>query len=373
MIEIKLKLCIYNVMRKIIILLSIIVMFAGCATTVSVVNTAPPKGGEPRVNRVAVFPLTDDRGDYISTSLANVLNQLEYKGSRAYTVLDRKIIENILKEQQFQMTVADPDTIIEFGRLAGVEGGFTGGVRYSGSERTVQEQRTRTETYTAIVNEYRPGVGNVAVAKEQKRQVPYYVNCSEGSYSMAVSLSLTDYVTTQVIYAGSFSRAISTKKCPDTSMSTQKSGFDTGKSALGKEVIELKNLSTATDTYTVMANDILAQVAKEFGEYTLIMDIEVAEKDNNLNKSDKDAFKNAVGYMEKGNTARACEIWRDMEGRNANAPYLFYNLGLCSEIAGDYDGAASYYNKADRLTGKPDKMIGKAIDRVATKRAEGIH
>jgi curli biogenesis system outer membrane secretion channel CsgG len=44
------------------------------------------------------------------------------------TVVSRSNMERILREQQFQMTLADPDTAVEFGRLAGAEYIVTGTV-----------------------------------------------------------------------------------------------------------------------------------------------------------------------------------------------------------------------------------------------------
>lgn len=44
------------------------------------------------------------------------------------SVLSRSQMENILKEQQFQMTLADTDTIMELGKLSGVKYIFTGSV-----------------------------------------------------------------------------------------------------------------------------------------------------------------------------------------------------------------------------------------------------
>lgn len=44
------------------------------------------------------------------------------------TLINRSHLEKVLKEQQFQMTIADPDTIMEFGRLSGVKYIVTGSV-----------------------------------------------------------------------------------------------------------------------------------------------------------------------------------------------------------------------------------------------------
>lgn len=44
------------------------------------------------------------------------------------TLVNRSHLDKILQEQQFQMTMADPDSVMEFGRLSGVRYIFTGSV-----------------------------------------------------------------------------------------------------------------------------------------------------------------------------------------------------------------------------------------------------
>lgn len=60
--------------------------------------------------------MTPQLSEYAQASTESVL--VSMGGSK---VVSRSQMEAILKEQQFQMTLADPDTVVEFGRLSGAE------------------------------------------------------------------------------------------------------------------------------------------------------------------------------------------------------------------------------------------------------------
>jgi tetratricopeptide (TPR) repeat protein len=337
-------------------------LLTGCAATVTMTNTAPPKAGLPSVHRVAVLPFVDDKGDYVSATFATVLSGLRYQDAAAYTVFDRNLMQEIISEQQFQMTLADPNTAMEFGQLVGVEAGFTGAVRYDQSSRRFQESRTHTVTRTTVIN-------NETVTTSYPET--YYVDCYQDDHSMSVSLRLTDYSSTQIIYSNSFSRTLSTKSCSDEAMMTT-TNFPSNKNALGTESIALPVLATSSDPYVQMANNIIEAAAKDLGEYTVSITAEIAKKDKTLGDDATDIFESAVDYMKEGDTARACELWGSLQAANEHAPYLTFNLGLCQEISGQYEAALELYDEADRLLGERDELIQGGVQRVKSKIDMGL-
>ena len=344
-------------MKKLCIF-AVLILLTGCATTYTMRNTAPPKAGAPVVHRVAVMSFDGDEGNYVSTSLAAMLPRLTYQGSKAYDVLNRESIKEILNEQQFQMTIADPDTMIEFGLLAGIEGGFTGSVKYKESSERYREERSEI--------------------KDNKTR-KYYVQCVENSYDISVSTKLTDYSTSRILYTKTLPQSITSKKCDDwtsarSSITSFGSSFRSGDVSYSERPSEaISVLRDSDNPYVIMSNNILREIAKDLGEYTVTMNAAVAKNEKSIkNKNDEANFKNAAEYMEKGNAGRACEEWHKLAANYPSAPYLVYNLGLCAEIAGDLEGALDYYNAADRYLGSPDKMILSAVSRIKLKQSKDL-
>ena len=344
-------------MKKICILATLVLLTA-CATTYTMRNTAPPKAGVPVVHRVAVMPFDGDKGNYVSTSLAAMLPRLHYQGSKAYDVLNRDSIKEILNEQQFQMTIADPETMIEFGLLAGIEGGFTGSVSYKESIERFREEHSK------IVD---------------NKTVKYYAQCVNNKYDISISTKLTDYSTSRIVYSKTLPQSITNKKCDDwssarSSVTSFGSSFRSGDVNYTEHPSEaISVLRDSDDPYVIMSNNVLREIAKDLGEYTVSMNATVAKKEKSItNKDDEARFKSAAEYMEKGNVGRACEEWNSLAVKYPRAPYLTYNLGLCAEIAGDLTAALDYYNAADRYLGSSDNMISSAISRIKLKQSKDL-
>jgi Flp pilus assembly protein TadD len=68
---------------------------------------------------------------------------------------------------------------------------------------------------------------------------------------------------------------------------------------------------------------------------------------------------------------RACGLWEQGHALAPNSTSLVYNLGICAEAAGSFDGALALYQEADQLLQKPNKTINTALYRVS-KRIESI-
>jgi tetratricopeptide (TPR) repeat protein len=300
-----------------------------CGTKVTMYHTAPPRNGAPVVHRVTVMPFEGDRGGYVTSSLATMLPQLKYEDAQAYQVLDRENIKDIIAEQEFQMTIADPDTMMEFGMLAGIEGGFTGDIFYDNRVSYRQEERSE---------------------RVDNRTRRYFVTCTDKEYSLRLGIKLTDYRTSSVIYSRSFAEAVTERSCPDQ-------GY----------------YNSYRDYYVEMANSVLQEIKQDLGEYQVQTAANLASKDELIeDKADKKSFEAAVEFMESGDANRACEAWGALEMKYNYAPYVAYNLGVCSEMSGDFDGALKRYNKAANLLEKPDKMVNEAISRVNRKIEQGI-
>ncbi|MBC8427226.1 MAG: tetratricopeptide repeat protein [Deltaproteobacteria bacterium] len=64
---------------------------------------------------------------------------------------------------------------------------------------------------------------------------------------------------------------------------------------------------------------------------------------------------------------RACELWHEAYDIHPQGYAIPYLLGVCAEMAGDLDKALKYYQKADRMTGKPVEEISQALGRIRVR------
>jgi hypothetical protein len=104
-------------------------------------------------------------------------------------------------------------------------------------------------------------------------------------------------------------------------------------------------------------NTLVRRVADEFGNQITptarTEKIRVRESLKGMAKEDSKQMKSLLAATKKSESA-ACAGWRDMESRGVSHPTLLFNLGLCSEMAGDLDAALNYY--------RPLAVAQKAID-----------
>ena len=81
----------------------------------------------------------------------------------------------------------------------------------------------------------------------------------------------------------------------------------------------------------------------------------------------KKAFASAVAFIKGDRWDRACALWRDLARHEGNSVALHYNLGLCDEHSGHLEQAMVNYRHADQELDKPNDLVAKAIERVATQ------
>jgi tetratricopeptide (TPR) repeat protein len=84
----------------------------------------------------------------------------------------------------------------------------------------------------------------------------------------------------------------------------------------------------------------------------------------------KEKIDQGVKWAKEGRLDRACEFWQEAYSLHSQGYAIHYDLGLCAEMVGKLPEALEYYEKADRLTGKPVKEINEALGRVRQTMAE---
>ena len=129
-----------NLLQNSLLIIVFLFITSGCATTINASRIVPagstdvtattinasrivPAGSTDVTNykTVAFLDFKGNRGADVSSRMESTVIKAEVNGKKQYAVVDRKNINKILQEQQFQMTIANPDTIVDFGQLVGAE------------------------------------------------------------------------------------------------------------------------------------------------------------------------------------------------------------------------------------------------------------
>ncbi|RYE00737.1 MAG: hypothetical protein EOP61_13180 [Sphingomonadales bacterium] len=93
-----------------------------------------------------------------------------------------------------------------------------------------------------------------------------------------------------------------------------------------------------------IANDVRYDIAPSVQTY----DIRVRESTKGLSKESAKRFKDLV-KLTKRDARGACAGWNAMQAEAQGHPSLTFNLGLCAEQRGDYDGALALYRRASQV------------------------
>ena len=96
----------------------------------------------------------------------------------------------------------------------------------------------------------------------------------------------------------------------------------------------------------------------------------ILEKDDTPPAAAKEKIDQGVKWAKEGRLDRACEVWQEAYSLHSQGYAIYYDLGLCAEMVGKLPEALEYYEKADRLTGKPVKEINEALGRIRQTMAE---
>jgi hypothetical protein len=75
----------------------------------------------------------------------------------------------------------------------------------------------------------------------------------------------------------------------------------------------------------------------------------------------KRRFFEAVEFAKAGRMDRACPMFSELSEVETSSVAVFYNLGFCDQVNGDWRSAFRYYNKADSNASKPLSEITEAL------------
>ncbi|ALJ13808.1 hypothetical protein [Sphingopyxis macrogoltabida] len=207
----------------------------------------------------------------------------------------------------------------------------TGTVRSNVEELPVTEKRDRC-------TEYDP-----ADKKKCLKEVEVEIRCRRRIATAATTVRLVAIADGSVRYSRPLNARDEITYCPDRSASRTVEQFV---NATRKKQVETIRDDLAPRRY--------------------VLDVRVDENRKGLAKPAAEAFKDAIRQT-KSDQAGACAAWTALTRDAVPTAALAFNLGLCSEMQGDFDAATDWYGEAQRQ-GLRGEAIPAALTRIERHR-----
>lgn len=316
-----------NILQNIILGLSILVV-SGCATTVHTIKLVPAEAVEvPEYKTVAVLDFHGNRGRETASNIESIIAKAEVNNKKIYTVVDRDNINKILSEQKFQMTMANDDTIVDFGELIGAEAIWSGFAESKFNRSISYETRSKCSHY----NRDGKCMGYLTI------NVP----CETRNLYYKVAPKLTSVSTGKVVYSRIFESNESSYACQDESY----------------------GWFSENQLYKMAENKFLRKFRTDIAPYVEEVSIVVMSNKNGTNDTSLQYLKSGIAFIKENRVEKACELWGKGLQSSPDSIALLYNMGVCAELTANYKEALDFYKKAENASLKPVKEISNAIER----------
>jgi hypothetical protein len=245
----------------------------------------------------------------------------------------------------------DDTTAAKVGKLVGAEGVIMGVVKTEVAQKLYQETRSR------------------CVSKDQKGKCTstqdYTVQCKKRDAYFSFTPKIVSVTTGRIMASEVLVGQNSQQTCADSSPD--------GNAVAGLVAALMggdpKKANTGMQSDAEMLGAAKQEALNKFREmiaphYVNRQFVILEGDDTNPSAATKDKITQGIQWAKGGRLDRACEIWQDAYSLHSQGYAIHYDLGLCAEMVGKLPEALEYYEKADRLTGKPVKEINEALGRV---------
>jgi curli biogenesis system outer membrane secretion channel CsgG len=305
----------------------------GCAQKVHVRALNPAEVSEMATKKkVAVSQF---RHDYIGLSgkiEAEIARQRIDK-KRYFTLLSRKDMSKILKEQKLQSSeLIDEKTTARVGKLIGAQAIISGDIGSANAESShYYEDRQSCIKYDKE-------------KKECTRYRYYRVRCNTTQASVSASINIVDVENGTVIYGDTLSREYSADSCRY------------GSSRVLSKGQALNRLTSS------IARDFVHKLTPNYiyFDVTLLDSIEV-----DATSEQKDKLENALKYVEYARYDKAKDILDElMDAFDGRSYVVAYDYGVVNEATGEFKDAQELYQLADDLSTEPVEEINAALSRI---------
>ncbi len=314
------------ILLRLMLLLSVLSTAIGCTTYVTTEYIIPAKETEViKYNKIAVMDFTGRKGDNYRSEFEALLQNLKFKGSPIYEIMDRANIETILNEQAFQLSgIVDDETAVRIGKLVGVDAIWTGNVEEKTDQIVSYDRRSRCKLYDSNSN--------------CQYYETYQVKCLTTSAIVSFTPKLTSVSTGRLIYSKAFIESVGDYSC---------SGYQDDKATLANKA----------------KTKIFRNIKKDLSPMVTEISIELKDDTDGMAKSDKELLKNALKFVKSGRDDRACEIFRELLLKNRSSLSLNYNVGICYELEGEFQKALDQLKYTDSISVEPDDLLNYTIRR----------
>ena len=295
--------------------------------------------------QIAVLPFINEKTqkEMEFSAFESMLTSIRVDGQAYFKVITRSQLDKIISELELgQSGLIDEKQAAQVGKMAGVSAVYVGAITNDGTPVTNDSLSQREDCR------------NVPAGKNKTRreckQVPQY--CKEAVSSFSFIPKLIKVETAQILFSEEFKGRRSDKKCIDkTNLQTMR--------------IDEASLISAS------REEAISKMRVKIAPYKMTVNIPLMDDEEGIgSKQNVKKLESALEFFKAKRSDRACSILEDLVKKEKNSPSILYNMGVCQEVKGDYDGALDYYKKADKQTSKPEDAIGQGIKRIETRKEE---
>lgn len=306
-------------------------LMSGCAQKVRVKALNPAEVGEMASSKkIAITSFKNDRVG-LSGKIESLLAQHKLDKERYFTVLSRKHLNEVLKEQKLQSSeLMDERTSSRVGKIIGAQAIINGEVAVaSSSSDKYTEKRKRCLKYVkdegCVRYEY------------------YYVVCNTTTAQLSANINIVDIQTGSLIYGDTISKSYSGDSCRSRVFLSQ------------------------AQAISQLSSDVSTQFVRKLTPHYVYYDVELLDSiEVSATSEDKDKLKYSLEYMKANRMDKAEKILTSiMDSIDGRSYVVAYNLGVAKEALGKLDEAKKLYDMADNLTLEPVDEINIAVRRIA--------
>lgn len=337
-----------NRFKRIIKIYSILSLVAGllvaCATpSVSTSILMPAKqSGMINTKRVGIESLKGDRNDFMRGKLRSFVADIKVQGEPYFTIidLDRQLVLN--EQRLSDSAMFSADTATNLGNLEAADTLF-GGSYSSNFDQTKTQQDVQ---YCVAKGEY----GCTRYATKT-------VSCFQQVSSVELSLRATNVEQGTMSFTKTYSDSSKNSWCENIANDSTASfllAVVTGPK--DPSIMKEKNIKK-----------ILADLRRDIAPYAVTYKIRYMKGDKTRFGGVEDAkiaFNLGIEFVNNQRVNRGCDLFRKSASLYSGSPAIYHNIGVCTEVEGNFDQALAFYEKADRLTSSPSRIIGESLARV---------
>jgi curli biogenesis system outer membrane secretion channel CsgG len=318
----------------------------------------PAKSHEAaQIKRVTVLPFsgTPDIRHDVETMLVNTRVQ----GQPYFTVVERAELDKITAQQAISLSGAvDETTAAKVGKLVGAEGVIMGVVKAGVEKRPYDEKRSKCVAYDQ--------------KKKCTSQQEYTVKCVKSDAYFSFTPKIVSVATGHILASEVLDGRTGQERCEEDSAAGVQAVAGLVSALMGGDA---KQANSGMRSDSEMLGDAKNQALRKFQQmmapHYVSREFVMLEKDDTTPPAAaKEKIDQGVKWAKEGRLDRACEFWQEAYSLHSQGYAIHYDLGLCAEMVGKLPEALEYYEKADRLTGKPVKEINEALGRVRQTMAE---